>query len=258
MAAGRTTGRYLARLPGSPGITRRFVGSVLRYVAGYDHHALYPANLPQSLLHDLFPGIDKTQVCLSHRYEYKSLPYGEALALASIVSYLRPRKILEIGTFTGAGTLIMAQHADPDCKIFTLDMPPEDKTLKLPGVITDPPEADQARIGARFKGTKFEHQITQLYGDSATFDFSPYLRSVDFVFVDGSHSYNYVMNDTQIALKMLTPRGTILWDDCYTDHPGVAQALDRIGAKLPIHRIEETRFAVYTRFTQSRKGTRVE
>lgn len=55
------------------------------------------------------------------------------------------------------------------------------------------------------------------------------------------------MSDTRKALEMLSPSGTIIWDDCATIYPGVAEALDKIGGSLPIFRITNTRFAVYTR-----------
>ena len=47
-----------------------------------------------------------------------------------------------------------------------------------------------------------EKQITQLYGDSANFDFSPYAGRMGLVFVDGSHSYDYVLQDTASALRL--------------------------------------------------------
>lgn len=246
-------GRYTAMLRSKPHVTQRFFGSLLRYIAAYNHHALYPSHLPLKMLHDIFPGVQDREVCLSHYFEEKALPYGEAYVLAAISGYVQPRTVFEIGTFTGGGTLLMAKHAGPVCRLFTMDMPPADKSLTLPGIELDPPEADDAIIGVRFRGTEQEQQIIQLYGDSATFDYSPHRGKIDLVFVDGSHSYSYVVNDTRKALEMLSPRGTIVWDDCATIHPGVAEALDRFGAHMPISRIINTRFAVYTRFVEGGK-----
>ena len=37
---------------------------------------------------------------------------------------------------------------------------------------------------------------------------------MDFVFVDGSHSYEYVLNDTRVALNLLNnSKGIIMWHD---------------------------------------------
>jgi predicted O-methyltransferase YrrM len=252
VAAARVAARYLAMLPSYPGRTQRFMGSVLRYIAAYNHHALYPQRLPERLVHELFPGIEAQEVCLTQRFEDKALPYGEVYVLAAITAFLRPRMVFEIGTFTGAASLIIAQQAGAGCAVYTLDVPAGYGRLQLRGVALDPPESDADLIGERFRGTEYERQITQLYGDSATFDFTPYTGQMDLVFVDGSHSYEYVMNDTQRALKMLTPHGTIIWDDCSTQHPGVAEALDRVGAALPIYRISKTRFALHTRSGRQR------
>ncbi|MBD3183553.1 class I SAM-dependent methyltransferase, partial [Candidatus Poribacteria bacterium] len=67
-----------------------------------------------------------------------------------------------------------------------------------------------------------------LYGDSADFDFSPYFGTMDFVLVDGSHSYEYVLSDTDNALKLLkNGKGIILWHD-YGHWDGVTKALNEL------------------------------
>lgn len=238
---------YLSAIGSEPGGVRRFVKSVLRYVATYDPVATEPRHLPWRLLHDLVSGSEAIPICFSHKVEPKSLPYGEAYALGAITASLRPRKVFEIGTFTGGGTIIMAQQAGPDCRIYTLDLPPEQTELHLRGLEEDPPEADTARIGERFRGTQYETQITQLYGDSASFDFSPFRGEIDLVFVDGSHSYEYVKNDTRQALRMLSEHGVIIWDDCSPQYPGVMRALNDLGRSHPVYRLQSTRFALYMR-----------
>jgi hypothetical protein len=83
------------------------------------------------------------------------------------------------------------------------------------------------RSGERFSCRGYN--IVQLYGDSGTFDFSPYYGNVDFMFIDGSHAYDYVKNDTLAALKMVRVGGTIIWHDYrrtgFTPFPGVLRAL---------------------------------
>lgn len=70
------------------------------------------------------------------------------------------------------------------------------------------------------------NRVKQLFGDSADFDFSPY--EVDFVFVDGSHAYEYVMSDSRRALAMLrNGRGLVLWHD-YGEWEGVTRALNEL------------------------------
>ena len=49
--------------------------------------------------------------------------------------------------------------------------------------------------------------------DSASFDFAPYRDQMDLVYVDGSHSPDYVVSDTRNAMEMLRPGGVLVWDD---------------------------------------------
>jgi hypothetical protein len=52
-----------------------------------------------------------------------------------------------------------------------------------------------------------------LFGDSASFDFSPFAGAVDLFFIDGAHSYEYVRSDTLRALQCVRPGGVIAWHD---------------------------------------------
>jgi hypothetical protein len=71
---------------------------------------------------------------------------------------------------------------------------------------------------------------------------------MDVVYVDGAHSYEYVRSDTENALRMLSERGTILWDD-YPAWPGVYRHLTDIAPTLdrPLYHILGTRLVMYTR-----------
>jgi hypothetical protein len=47
----------------------------------------------------------------------------DLLALCTITASHRPKRIFEIGTFRGRSTLCLALNADPEGKVFTLDLP---------------------------------------------------------------------------------------------------------------------------------------
>jgi predicted O-methyltransferase YrrM len=150
-----------------------------------------------------------------------------------LVKYNNPKTLFEIGTFDGRTTLNMAAHSGGDALVYTLDLPlssVDDTALKIdPG---DRMFIEKAASGLRFCTTDMAYKITQLYGDSATFDFSPYARKVDFLFVDGSHSYDYVIKDSLTALEIIRPNGIILWHDYAaegpTAWPGVTKALEEL------------------------------
>jgi predicted O-methyltransferase YrrM len=244
---GKGTFGYLFRLASHSERLKAIASKIKRVIESYDEAVTRPSHLPEGPLHEVLHGVEQLPICLSHKLEAKGLPYGEAYVLAAIARHVAPRTVFEIGTFRGASTLLMAQQAGAACRLYTLDMPPGRSELALAGLEEDPPDAQSNRIGERFRGTPEEQQITQLYGDSASFDFSPYAGRIDLVFVDGSHSYDYVRNDTHWALEMLSPQGTIVWDDCARNNPDVIRALDAYGASMPISRINGTRFALYTR-----------
>jgi predicted O-methyltransferase YrrM len=171
----------------------------------------------------------------------------ELLVLARIVRERRPRALFEIGTFDGRTTLALAMNASDNATVCTLDLPPKTPTNRnierAERAFVDKPQS-----GVRFLNTDVATKIHQLYGDSATFDFSQH--AADFVFVDGSHAYEYVLNDSERALSLLKNRGgTIVWHD-YGEWTGVTRALDKLAATdarfAGLQTIEHTTLAILT------------
>jgi len=176
----------------------------------------------------------------------------ELLIIAQIAAKRRPAHIFEIGTFDGRTTLNLAANAGAESRVWTLDLP-EDQLSSTVYALQSHEEGfvRKQRSGARFSDTEFASQITQLYGDSAHFDISPYRQKMDLIFVDGSHAYEYVLNDTRVALELARPGATILWHDY--DHgqwPGVTRALNDFRKQEPrlagIYHVEGTTLAIAT------------
>lgn len=56
--------------------------------------------------------------------------------------------------------------------------------------------------------------VTHIRHNSRTFDFSPFLGSIDLVFVDGDHSYEGVKIDTHNAFRLLRDHSSVIvWHD---------------------------------------------
>jgi len=105
-----------------------------------------------------------------------------------------------------------------------------------------------SEVGAAFRDTPHASRIVQHLGDSVTFDYGPFRRQMDLVFVDGAHGLDFVRADSRSALSLIRDSGVIVWDDCHLYHPGVSRALLELRREgHPISRIESTRFAVLTR-----------
>ncbi|MBA2707241.1 MAG: class I SAM-dependent methyltransferase [Gemmatimonadaceae bacterium] len=151
---------------------------------------------------------------------------GELITICRMVQNTAPRSIFEFGTFDGRTTLNMAHNSPAGSRVYTLDLPREAIDAAPHIHAHELQFVDKAESGRRYRGTDAEEKITQLFGDSATFDFAPYGGQIDFVFVDASHTYEHVINDSLQGLRMLRGgRGTMVWHD-YSRWDGVTSALN--------------------------------
>jgi hypothetical protein len=169
------------------------------------------------------------------------------LVVCALAKRLDCRTAFEIGTYRGEMTWLLT-HNLPELRVFTLDLPNLEAADHLALELTDRGQYfDHWDRGVRFAGTAEAARITQLHGDSATFDFSSFQGEMDLVFIDASHSYSYAQSDTEAALRMLSPRGVIVWDD-YTYYPGLYAFLNELAPSFdqPVFHILETRLAMYS------------
>lgn len=199
---------------------RRMVRELARHI-GYDDHP--GRRLPTVSIAGITS--DETPVCLPEPISVEgNATLLELLVLARLVKERQPRSLFEIGTFDGRTTMVLAANAPDDARVCTLDLPAGHSTAHS----LDPAEqhlVEKPSSGARISGAPAQ-RVTQLYGDSATFDFSTY--ACDFVFVDASHAYEYVLNDSRKALEMTREaHGLIVWHD-YGEWEGVTRALNEL------------------------------
>ena len=145
--------------------------------------------------------------------------------------------LFEIGTFDGRTSLNLAFSSPSSCCIYTLDLMPETDT-KFSLASGERHMVEKKKSGLRLEkyrtsDSAFLAKINQLFGDSASFDFSPFYNSCSLVFVDGSHTYEYARSDSYAAMKMVKTGGSILWHD-YGIWKGVTSALEEIEEKEKI------------------------
>jgi predicted O-methyltransferase YrrM len=213
------------------------------YVAGKATAAArWLRSVPAAMPDDVFPGVDGLSLTMQHHFEPRGLPYGDAYVLSLITAAVEPEQIFEIGTGTGHGTLVMLRQA-PGAHVDTLDLGAQEDASLGTAVGDRPIEAGV--VGEAWRGTEYEPSVDQHFGDSATFDFSPFEGRNDLVFVDGAHTADYVEKDTRTALRLVKPGGTIVWDDCHLVHAGVSRTL--VGFRkqgYPIQRMAASRLAV--------------
>lgn len=162
--------------------------------------------------------------------------------LASLARALNIEQAFEIGTFTGATAWTLAANV-PELRIHTLDLPAGD----APELHVE--RDDRTFIPAQrrrhvFKHRPEEQRILFLEGDSAKFDFSPFQRTFDLVYVDGAHSYDYVAKDTESAFQIVNDSGAIVWDDYLPGWEGLVRYLHE-RTDLDLYLVPGTRLVLW-------------
>ena len=242
----------LFRNPKAAGLWRRIASAALYSTEGKSVRSRNDSAellcLPQCEIEKVMPGAKSMQVALvEYQYTYGDImPAQELSVLCKVVRYRQPKVIFEIGTYLGGTTLQLA--ANSQAEIYTLDLPPPGhKGYVLPTIWNPELDVYPDQPGVRFQGSRYASRIHQLFGDSQTYDFTPYYGRVDFVFVDGCHHYEFVLCDSQNALKMISPDGAVVWHDYASYAPGVVQALNELNKELPLIHIAGTSLAIYHR-----------
>jgi predicted O-methyltransferase YrrM len=177
----------------------------------------------------------------------------EAWVLATLAR--GARTMFEFGTATGRTTWLLARNSPPGARVITLTLAP-DQTGKYQAAPGDTAAAARAALAESvhrsflYSGTDVESKVEQLYGDSKELDATPWAGRCDLVFVDGSHAYSYVLNDTAKALEMVAPGGLVLWHD-YRDRwattRDVYRALTQLRASLPLVHLAGTSLVAFRR-----------
>jgi hypothetical protein len=229
-----------ARTVLNPAWTRDF----LAYVYTYRPLPYSPRIVPVKLS-EVVPGASELPVSLRKCFpQHGNMTGEEIVSVCLLVRWVQPSGVFEFGTFNGNTTLQMALNAPSDCRIFTLNLPPDHGETKLVSSAQDRMVHPRvAGSGQVFRNEPESARISELFGDSATFDYSPYRGQCDFVLVDAGHEYDYVKSDTQNALSLLrSSGGLIVWHD-FPNAPGVCTWLEEFGKEVPVYHIAETRLA---------------
>jgi predicted O-methyltransferase YrrM len=148
----------------------------------------------------------------------------DPLELQFVVSFVRRRKpetVVEIGSYCGATTTVVAYYLERNKRgqIHTID-PFED-------VYTD--EFYHANYEAIFDRNvaPFKHRVVKIRGLSWEVGWD---QPIDLLFVDGDHSHQAVARDMAAFLPYLSPGGVALFHDYKPEgKPGVK---DNVDAKL--------------------------
>ena len=130
--------------------------------------------------------------------------YLQGRLLKMLVTMIRPKNILEVGTFSGYSAICMAEGLEEGCLVYTFEINDEQEDFTRPW-IENSPVADKIRF---------------IIGDAVTE--APRLGvTFDMAFIDGDkRTYRETY---EMALSVLRPGGFILadntlWDGHVVDH----------------------------------------
>jgi predicted O-methyltransferase YrrM len=128
--------------------------------------------------------------------------------LKMLVTMIRPRRILEVGTFSGYSAICMAEGLEEDGLLYTFEINDEQEEFTRPWIEQSP----------------VKDKIRFIIGDAVTE--APKLgETFDMVFMDGDkRTYRETY---EMALSLLRPGGFILADNTLWDGHVVDKAYDR-------------------------------
>jgi len=134
----------------------------------------------------------------------------EFFALLKIISLIRPRTILEIGTAKGGGLFLLGKIAEPNATIISIDLPggkfggehfPSWKETIYESFGSTSQKIKLIRADSHDENTVKE--ITNLIGNN----------QIDFLMIDGDHSYDGVKKDFEYYSSLVSEKGIIAFHD---------------------------------------------
>jgi hypothetical protein len=169
----------------------------------------------------------------------------ETAVLLALTKVVQPRTFFEFGTFLGLQTLNLAANLPPDSRLYTLDLDEQSRQTAQQAendrALTEIHMREQDSLA--FLGSSYANRITRLYGDSNKFDFSPFRRRIDMIYIDGGHDLETLTSDTENSFSMLTDDhpSCIVWHDFQNSmHPAVGPYLLALAKSKSLFHVEET------------------
>ena len=129
---------------------------------------------------------------------------GEISQLMKILTKLAPKTVLEIGTLKGGTLYLWTKAASPNATIISIDLPgsyPKRKISFYKSFGSASQKIYLLRADSHSETTL--HRVERILRG----------RKVDFLFIDGDHSYEGVKNDFQMYAKLVKSGGIVAFHD---------------------------------------------
>jgi hypothetical protein len=161
-----------------------------------------------------------------------STPMGDIFVLLKAALGFQSKRILELGSYRGDTARLLAENTGEDVTICAVDI--------------------DERHGASYGGKPIARKIVRKTG-SISKDLFAGDNKYDLIFVDANHDFASVMNDTEVAFKVLADDGVILWHDYAQDAyfhglNCVPEALDHFSKTHALYAIRGTRLVIFSNY----------
>ena len=153
----------------------------------------------------------------------------EVSIISLFVRLIAPHKIVEIGTYTGYTTAILAKNSRENAVIVSIDLPTGNYLDQFNAISNDTllnnwemndnflrqRQSDSGELYISGLASCYASKIELIKADSTRLSHDHFIRlaNTEIFFIDGGHSLETVKSDTNIALASIASSGVILWHD---------------------------------------------
>jgi predicted O-methyltransferase YrrM len=163
----------------------------------------------------------------------------ERLALAALVTGRGVTSVLELGTFDGGTTRLLAEAVGPHGRVTTVDLPEEQLAqLRLP------PGYGPGDVGREHRAGPHADRVRQLRCDTAELTAERLGETYELVLVDAAHDYPAGRRDAALALSVLRPGGLVVFDDFVAHWGGLVRGIVEATGGRALRRLEGTHLGV--------------
>ncbi|HTW45530.1 MAG TPA: class I SAM-dependent methyltransferase [Acidobacteriaceae bacterium] len=172
-----------------------------------------------------------TDFVLDNHFFNASQVRGELVALAETLAQLRPDRALEIGTFRGGTLLLLTRLASPHATVVSVDLPG--------GKFGGGYSTHRRRLYRHF--ARRDQRLHLLQGDSHSKEMFERVKvafenkPLDYLFIDGDHTYEGVKKDFQMYAPFVRKGGIIALHDIAEHPPSIGCEVSRLWSELKLH-----------------------